>query len=60
MSKIKTILVDNLTNYNNMNQTCGKPQTRYRQTDRETLMEIGKNVDIFASINKRMFIEYNY
>jgi hypothetical protein len=29
-------------------------------TDREKLMEIGKNVDIFASINKRMFIEYNY
>ena len=43
-----------------MNQTCGKPQTRYRQTDREKLMEMEKNLDIFASINKRMFIEYNY
>jgi predicted glycosyl hydrolase (DUF1957 family) len=31
-----------------------------RQTDREKLMEMEKNLDIFASINKRMFIEYNY
>lgn len=58
MSKIKTILVDNLTNYNNMNQTCGKPQTQYRQT--ETDGNKKKMWTYLLQFHKRMFIENNY